>query len=135
MGYMINPSLHFNKLFREQTERCLSATFNEKTMETMKGCMKKKNTCVMELIMSYEINEVKPKKVYRVLSCVLYSIIENYVCIDYLSCQSKTLSTIYSNRIFKQTSFNILLGIGIPELLLNLVPCHGFMEKQMQSSY
>ena len=34
-----------------------------------------------------------------------------------------------SNRTFKQTSFNILLGVVIPELLLNLVSCHGFMEK------
>ena len=30
----------------------------------------------MALIMSYENNEVKPKKVYRVLSCVLYSLIK-----------------------------------------------------------
>ena len=26
--YMINPSLNFNKVFREQVEICLSATFN-----------------------------------------------------------------------------------------------------------
>ena len=31
--------------------------------------------------------------------------------------------------MFKQESFNILIGIGIPEVLLNLVSCHGFMEK------
>ena len=54
---------------------------------------------------------------------------DNYVCIDYLSCKLKTLSSISSKLIFEQTSFNILLGIGIPELLLNLVSCHGFMKK------
>ena len=53
-------------------------------------------------------------KVYRVLSCVLYSLINNYVCIDYLCFQSKKLSTISYDRIFEQTSYNILLGIGIP---------------------
>ena len=37
---------------------------------------------------------------------------------------------IFSYRIFKQTSFNILIGIDIPELLLNLVYYHGFIEKQ-----
>ena len=63
------------------------------------------------------------------LSCVVYSLIDNYVCIDYLACQSKTLSFISSKPTFEDTSFNILLGIGIPELLLNLVSCHGFTKK------
>ena len=35
----------------------------------------------------------------------------------------------YPDKIFEQTSFNILLGIGIPELLMDLVSCHGFMKK------
>ena len=83
----------------------------------------------MSLIIFYDNTEVKPKKMYRVLSYVPYSLIENNICIEYLSCQSKTFCTISSNRIFKQTSFNILLGIGIPEQLLNLLSCHGFMHK------
>ena len=66
---------------------------------------------------------------YRVLSCVIYYLIENYVCVDYLSCQSKNLISISSKQKFEQKIFNILLGIGIPELLLNLVSCHGFMKK------
>ena len=53
----------------------------------------------------------------------------NYVCIDYLLSQSKTLCDISKNTTFKETNFNLLLGIGIPELLLNLVSCHGFMLK------
>ena len=32
IGYMINPPLQFNKVFREKVERCLSATFHEDTM-------------------------------------------------------------------------------------------------------
>ena len=66
---------------------------------------------------------------YRVLSCVNYTLIYNYVCIDYVPCKSNTLSAISCNPTFKDTSFNILLGIGIPEMLLNLVSCHGFMKK------
>ena len=62
-------------------------------------------------------------------SCVVYTLIENNVYIDYLSCQSKTLSAISYKPVFKDTSFNILLVIGIPELLLNLVSCHGFIKK------
>ena len=76
----------------------------------------KNNTYVMELIIIYENNGETPKQLYRVLSCVVYTIIDSYVCIDYLPCQSRPLSEISSNPTFKDTSFNLLLGIGIPEL-------------------
>ena len=72
----------------------------------------------------YSYSELSP-----VLSCVIYSLIENYVCIDYLFFQSKTLSSISSKLTFEKISFYLLLGIGILELLLNLVSCHGFMKK------
>ena len=65
---------------------------------------------------------------YRVLSCVVYNFIDNYFCIDYISCQPETLRSISSKPTFEQTNFNILLGIGIPELLPNIVYCHGFMK-------
>ena len=91
--------------------------------------MRKKDTCVIALINFYDIKSKNAIKVYRVISCVLYSIIKIYVCIDYLCFQSKILSRISSDRIFKQTSYNILLGIVIPEVLMNLVYCHVFMEK------
>ena len=97
--------------------------------------MKNKVTFVIALIIFYVSKVTEPKKVYRVLSCVIYYLIENYVWIDYLSCQPKTLSIISSNRIFKQTSFNILICIVIPKVLLNLVSCHGFTEKKNQLSY
>ena len=57
------------------------------------------------------------------------TLIDNYVCIDYMLCQSETLSATSCNPKFMETSFNILLGIGISELLRNLVSCHGFMKK------
>ena len=98
-------------------------------MELIRDFAKKKNTRVIALIMFYDNRGTKPKKVYRVLSCVLYSLIENYVCIHYLSCQSKTLRKISSDRIFQQKNVYILLGIGIPILLLNLVSCHELAEK------
>ena len=64
IDYMINPSLHINKLFREQFERCLSAAFHEKTINTIKDSLKDKNKCVMALIMFYENNGIKPKKCF-----------------------------------------------------------------------
>ena len=95
-------------------------------METIRDMMKNKDTRVIAQIMFNETNGKPPKILYRVLGCVLYSILKNYVCIDYISCQSKTLSRISYNMIFEQPSLNILLGIGNPEVLLNLVYCHGF---------
>ena len=64
-----------------------------------------------------------------VLSCVIYSVIENYVFIDHLCFYPKTLSVIYSDEIFGEASYNVLLGIGIPGVLMKLVPCHEFMKK------
>ena len=61
-----------------------------------------------------------PTKVYRVLICVLYFFIENYVCIDHLCCNSKILSVISSDKIFEEVSYNELLGIGIPYMLVTL---------------
>ena len=41
--------------------------------------------------MFYESRQ-NPKKAFKVLSCVIYTIIRNNVCIDYLDCESKELS-------------------------------------------
>ena len=68
----------------------------------------------MALIMIYENNGVNAKQMYGLLSFVVYSLIENYFCIDFLSCQSKTLSSVSSKPEFEDTSFNIWLRIGIP---------------------
>ena len=77
-GYMISPSLKFDKVFREQVEKCWSVSFHKIELKTIKDCLKK----------------------YKVLSCVVYSLIENYILIDYLSCQSKTLSSVSSEPKF-----------------------------------
>ena len=98
-------------------------------MKTSKNCLMKNNTSVMALIMIYENNGGIAKTVYIVFSFVVYTLIDNYVCIGYLSYQSIALSDISSNPTLKYTSFNLLLGIGIPELLLKLVSCHGFMKE------
>ena len=57
--------------------------------------------CAIVLVMFYDNRTTKLIEAFRVLSCVVYSITENYVCIDYLCCQSKTLSVI-SRDIFRK---------------------------------
>ena len=89
IGYMINPSLNCNKVFREQVEKSLSVSFHKNTMETIKYRLMKKNTCVIILIMIYEYNGQETKQKYKVLGCVVYSLIDNYIGIDYILCQSK----------------------------------------------
>ena len=84
--YMINLSLKFNKIFKTQVEHFLGYYFYFRTMKTIKKLPMKKYTSVMELIIIYENNGEIPKN-YRVLSCVIYNLIDNSVCIDYLSFQ------------------------------------------------
>ena len=62
-------------------------TFGEITQPFIKSTLSKNNTSVLALIMIYETRADNPKKYFRVLSCVIYTIIKNYVCIDYLACQ------------------------------------------------
>ena len=129
IGYMINPLLHINNVFITKAQKCLVCSFSIKTIKTIKNCLTKKNTSVMVLIMIYKNVIISIKNVLILLSCVVYTLIDNYVCIDYLSCQSKTLCDISKNTTFKETTFNLLLGTVIPKLLLNLVYCNGFMLK------
>ena len=58
----------------------------------------------------------------------MYTIISNYVCIDYLGSEKKIsdlrLGTGRSNKKINK-SYDNVLGIGIPDLLINLLSCHG----------
>ena len=67
-------------------------------------------------------------KAFRVLSCVIYAIIENFVCIDYIYFKSKKLRVICMDTKYLGNGFNEFLGTGIPYLLMNLLQCHGFMN-------
>ena len=47
--------------------------------------------------------------------------------IDYLCCHSKTLSVLYSDKMFESKIYSELIYIGNPEVLMNPIYCHGFM--------
>ena len=112
--------------------QCIYTTFSEITQPFIKATLAKKDTIVLELIMFYETREDNPKKYFRVLGHFIYTIIKNYFCIDYLACQSKQLSEITVG--YKEGSkhgdktFNIILGIGIPDGLMNLMSFCGFLK-------
>ena len=82
-------------------------------MEGIRIVMRKKYTCIIAQIFFYETETNNTIKVYRVFSCVLDSVVDNYVCIEYLCCRYKTLSVLFSHQISQEESYNGLLGIGI----------------------
>ena len=68
------------------------------------------------------------------LSCFIYTIIINYVCIEYLGSEKLFSSEprLGSGGSFKHVnkSYDNILGIGIPDLLMNLMSCHGFLKSK-----
>ena len=65
----------------------MCTTFFELTQPFIKSKFPINNTSMLALIMFYETRAENPKKYFRVLSCVMYTIIKNYVFIDNLACQ------------------------------------------------
>ena len=76
----------------------MNDTFGTLTQPFIINTMKKNNTCVLELVMFCDMRHKNSTRAFRVLSCVIYTIIENYLWIDYLSFQSKQLREILIDR-------------------------------------
>ena len=89
---MCNPTLFRHKVFKEKVKLCLKDTFGADTVKQINIILKKRNTRVIALIMIYELGSYSTIKVFKVLSCVVYKMIEKYVCIDYLCTLNKRLS-------------------------------------------
>ena len=66
------------------------------------------------------------------LSFVIYTIISKYDCIDYLGYEKSKLSDLNLGGTAKNNhndkDYDNILGIGIPDLLFNLLSCHGFSK-------
>ena len=68
--------------------KCIKATFGAITPPHISKILSKTNTRVLKLFMFYEKRK-NLKKFFKVLSCIIYTIIRNYVCIGYLASESK----------------------------------------------
>ena len=86
IGYMINPKSNINKSLREKLFKCMNNIFGPINQPYIKATLSKKTTRVLSLLMFYQTRN-NPKKSFKVLSCVIYKIISNYVCIDYPACE------------------------------------------------
>ena len=93
---------------------------------------KQKNTRVLALVVFYEHGSTNPRKNFKVLSCVIYTIIDRYFCIDYLGTEKKKISELRPGCTLKRRhegmDYNNLFGIGIPDILLNMLYCHVFLN-------
>ena len=69
---------------------------------------------------------------FKVLSFFVYTIIDKYVCIDYLCTINKRLSELkIVNTLItrhEDKDYNNLFGIGIPDILMNMLSCQGFIN-------
>ena len=72
IGYMINPSLEFNKIFNTQVEKCLGYYVSIGTIKTIKKILMKKNISIMELIIIHENNGEIPFFKSVKLCCLYY---------------------------------------------------------------
>ena len=86
---MINKKLNINKSFIKQGHKCMNNTFAPRTQPFIKTTLSKKKTRVLAILIFYETRK-NPKKAFKVLSCVIYKIFSNSICIDYLACESET---------------------------------------------
>ena len=83
----------------------------------------KENTCVLSFLMFYEDRK---NTIFKVSSSVVYCIMKNYVCAYYLYFPQTKLHV--ANKGFENITYNDISGIGIPELLMNIISCHGFVS-------
>ena len=91
IGDMMNPNLNMNKAFREQVKVFLKNTFSASTMIQISKILLKPKTKVLALVMFYE-NIKNTRKMFRVLSCLIYTIIIKYFCIECLGSEKSKLS-------------------------------------------
>ena len=69
--------------------KCMNNTFGSLTQPFIENTMIENSTSVLELLMSHDTRAKNQKKDFRVLSCVIYTIIYNDVYIEHLDFQYK----------------------------------------------
>ena len=89
---MLNPVLHTNKVFSDQVKSCLNNTFGADTDKHINKTLMKRDTRVLALVVFYELGDFNRREMFKVLSCVIYTIIGRYVFIDYLGTETKKIS-------------------------------------------
>ena len=79
------------------------------------------NPFVVSLMIFYEHRNTI---VYKVLGWVICGIIDKLICLDYLCLHQENPSK--QDKMFNKIRFNYFSGIGIPDVLMNIMTCQGF---------
>ena len=112
---------------------CMKTKFFTSTITQISKILLKPNTRVLALVVFYENRGGNAKEMFRVLSCVIYKSIINYVCIDYLGYEKSKLSDlrlgVAGSYKHLGKKYDNVLGFGIIYLLLNFLSCKGFLKK------
>ena len=108
-AYMLNPHLNMNKYFNDQVKTCLSNTFGADTNRHINKTLMNRYTRVLVLVVFYELGTFNPGKMFKVLSCVIYTIIDRYVCIDSLGTETKKISEFKLGCSLKMLSWMLLV--------------------------
>ena len=75
-GYMFNPTLYENKAFKYQVKACFKNTFGKDTNSHINSILQKQNTRVLALVVLNELGNINPRKMFKVSSSVIYTIID-----------------------------------------------------------
>ena len=81
---------------------CFKNTFGKDSKSNINTILQRKNTRVLALVVFYELGSTNPRKMFKVLSCVIYTIIYRYVFIDYLGTEKKKIIELRLGCTFKR---------------------------------
>ena len=88
---------------------------------------------MLALVVHYEHGTINTGKMFKVSSCVIYTIIDRYICIDYLGTEIKKIIQLNLGRSLKirheDMDYDNLFGIGIPDIFMNMLSCQVFLNK------
>ena len=66
--------------------------------------------------------------IFKVLSPIVFCVMDNYVRVDHLCFPQAKLHVTNKGQVFEKRTYNSVSVIFIPELLLNIISCHGFLR-------
>ena len=92
-------------------------------VQCIKNYLSKNNVSVISLIVFHENRTIL---MYNVIGVVMYTIIDDYICLDYLDLLQEKLKNHGNN--FEKTNSKNLYGLGISEILKKFMLCHGFAK-------
>ena len=69
--------MNINKAFREKVDKCVKTTFGPIIQPYIIATLPKNKTRVLALLIFYDTRVDNPKKAFKVLSCVIYTMIKN----------------------------------------------------------